>query len=78
MGLTDFSPQTQDLMAAQLLVERGAMGPLLSGNLDAALRGASHEWATLPKGPNLSNRNLGQRYMPYDKVRSTFELNRSP
>jgi hypothetical protein len=33
----------QDLMAAQLLVERGAMGSLLSGNLDAALGGASLE-----------------------------------
>ena len=63
LGLTDFSPHTQDLMAAQLLAERGAMGPLLSGNLDAALSGASVEWAALPKGPNSSNRYPHQPYM---------------
>jgi len=78
LGLTDFSPHTQDLMAAQLLVERGAMGPLLSGNLDAALSGASLEWAALPIGPNLPSRHRDQPYMPYDKLRSTFELDRSP
>jgi muramidase (phage lysozyme) len=65
-------------MAAQRLVDRGAMAPLLSGNLDAALSGASHEWAALPKGRNLSNRYQDQPYMPYDKVRSTFDLNLSP
>jgi len=65
-------------MATQRLVDRGAMGPLLSGNLDAALSEASHEWAALPKGPNLANRYLGQPYLPYDKVRSTFELDLSP
>lgn len=78
LGLTDLSPHTQDLMAAQLLVERCAMGPLLSGNLDAALSGASVEWASLPKGPNSSNCYPHQRYRSHDKVRSTFELNLSP
>jgi muramidase (phage lysozyme) len=78
LGLTDFSPHTQDLMAAQLLVREGAMGPLLAGDFDAALRAASNAWASLPTGPNLPGRWPNQPYKPYHTVRSIFELNRSP
>jgi muramidase (phage lysozyme) len=75
LGLTDFSPKTQDLMAAQLLVEDRAMEPLLSGNADAALSGAPRTWASLPKGPNLPNRYPGQPYMPYNRVLSNLKHN---
>ena len=75
LGLTDFSPHTQDLMAVHLLHERGALKPLLAGDLDAALPWASRAWAALPMGPNLSNHPnaRGQPYKPYEAVRSTFE-----
>lgn len=58
--LTDFSPYTQDLMAVQLLIDKGAMKPLLVGNIDAALSGASVPWVSLPVGPGLPNRRHDQ------------------
>jgi muramidase (phage lysozyme) len=72
LGLTDFSPRTQDLMAVHLLHKRGALKPLLSGDLDAALPGASRPWASLPKAPGEAGR-YNQPYKPYEAVRSTFE-----
>jgi muramidase (phage lysozyme) len=79
LGLSDFSPRTQDLMAAQLLVQRGAMPHLLAGNFDAALAPAAQEWRALPQGPDLPNVTPPrQRYLPYDQLRSFFDLVRSP
>lgn len=72
LGLTDFSPHTQDLMAVHLLRQCGALQPLLSGNLDAALPGASRPWASLPQAPDKAGRH-NQPYKPYEAVRSTFE-----
>lgn len=72
LGLTDFSPHTQDLMAVQLLRERGALQPLLSGDLDAVLPNASRIWASLPQASDKAGR-YNQPYKPYDAVRSTFE-----
>ncbi len=72
LGLTDFSPHTQDLMAVHPLHKRGALKPLLSGDLDAALPGASRPWASLPKAPGEAGRH-NQPYKSYEAVRSTFE-----
>lgn len=52
-GLTDFSPHTQDLMAAELLQEKGAMAPLLAGDFDTAIFHAARAWASLLQGPGL-------------------------
>lgn len=65
-------------MAAYLLAEHGAMEPLLHGDLDTALSGASMVWAALPRGRDLPNRRRDQPYMRYDTLRSNFDLNRSP
>jgi hypothetical protein len=51
LGLSDFMPHTQDLIAVQLMVNDGAAGHLLSGDFDSALLGLSHTWASLPQGP---------------------------
>jgi muramidase (phage lysozyme) len=77
LGLTDFSPHTQDLMAVQRLIDRGALGPLLKGDLAGALGGASQEWASLPQGPGGRNR-YPQPYVPYGRVHDLFDLYRSP
>lgn len=78
LGVSDFSPHTQDLMAVYLLDHRGALEPLLRGDLNAVLPGASREWASLPKGPGLGNRYPGQPFMASNDVSSIFDLNRSP
>jgi lysozyme len=46
--LPDFSPASQDVAAVRLLRKIGALEPLQMGNLDAALRKASSQWASLP------------------------------
>jgi muramidase (phage lysozyme) len=48
LGLTDFSPETQDRMALQLVFERGAMPAVLAGNIEKALDLCRQEWASLP------------------------------
>ncbi|MBI3513298.1 MAG: hypothetical protein HY060_04435 [Proteobacteria bacterium] len=79
LGLDDFSPHTQDLMAAQLLVEQGAMPHLLAGNFDAALSGAAPKWRSLARGPGLSNVTPPQQpYVPYERLRPLFDLYRAP
>ena len=77
LGLDDFSPHTQDLMAMYLLDRRGALDPLLRGDPDAVLPGASREWASLPQSATEGSYYY-QRFTPYDRVWSIFDLNRSP
>jgi muramidase (phage lysozyme) len=78
LGLTDFSPHTQDLLAAQLLTEQGAMAPLLAGKLDEVLPKIASQWSSLPKSSNNDGCDPNERPVPYDRVRAIFDLNRSP
>ena len=47
-GLTDFTPQSQELAAIELLRQRGALDDLLAGNLKGAMEKAGKEWAGIP------------------------------
>ena len=78
LGLDDFSPHTQDLMAMYLLDRKGGLDPLLRGDLDSVLPLAAPEWASLPQGPGQPNYYPGQPYKSYDDVSSAFERNLSP
>lgn len=46
--LPDFSPSSQDAAAVWLLKIRGALGYIVDGDIDNALRVASRTWASLP------------------------------
>lgn len=48
LGLADFSPQSQDLAAVQLMKQRGMIEPLLRGDVAAAIHAGAPEWASLP------------------------------
>lgn len=48
LGLQDFSPQSQDLAAVQLMKQRGMIAPLLQGDLAGAIHAGAPEWASLP------------------------------
>lgn len=48
LGLTDFSPASQDAAATELLRQRGALGPLARGDFAGAVSAARKEWASLP------------------------------
>lgn len=48
LGTTDFSPATQDAMAAELIAEAGAMAAVKDGDLQTAIDKCSGTWASLP------------------------------
>lgn len=43
-GVRDFSPQNQDLMAIELIRERGALGDIEAGRLEPAVRKLAYIW----------------------------------
>jgi muramidase (phage lysozyme) len=78
LGVSDFSPHTQDLLATYLIDSKRALEPLLRGDLDAVLPRVAPVWISLPQGKGLGNTHPDQPYKSYDEVKSTFDLNRSP
>ena len=66
MVLTDFSPETQDLIAVDMLDSMGALDKIKDGDVPGAMPMASRKWAALPQGPGLANR-YNQPYMKYEK-----------
>jgi lysozyme len=48
LGLTDFSPASQDAAATELLRQRGALARLEVGDFAGAVAKAKKEWASLP------------------------------
>lgn len=51
LGLTDFSPASQDAAAVELLRQRGALEAVKSGDWSTALAKTGAEWASLPTSP---------------------------
>lgn len=48
LGLMDFSPLSQDLVAIQQMRERHAVSLILAGNIQGAIEACSNIWASLP------------------------------
>jgi muramidase (phage lysozyme) len=48
LGLTDFSPASQDAIALQQIRERGALPLIDGGNIQLAIQRCSKLWASLP------------------------------
>lgn len=49
LGMIDFSPPTQDAMAASLIEQDcGALGMVRNGQIASAIEACSREWASLP------------------------------
>ena len=72
MGLTDFSPATQDLLAVEILRILGAIDKIVAGDVDNALSSASRRWAALPQGPGKAGR-YDQPYMEYDDFVTAYK-----
>ena len=51
LGITDFSPESQDKIALELIKDKGAMKDVESGNYDAAIKKLGSTWASLPSSP---------------------------
>jgi muramidase (phage lysozyme) len=48
LGLTDFSPQSQDRAAIELIKRRGALEDVMAGKFVQAISKCRKEWASLP------------------------------
>lgn len=48
LGLKEFSPLSQDLVALQQMKERHALGLILAGRVSMAINACSNIWASLP------------------------------
>lgn len=69
-GVKDFSPENQDLMAIELIRERGALGDIEAGQLEPAVRKLAYIWpsfrrfggsveSSMPKLEAMYQKNLG-------------------
>lgn len=48
LNLPDFGPDSQDRYAIQLIKEQGAIGDVLGGNFESAIRKCANIWASFP------------------------------
>lgn len=51
LGITDFSPASQDRIALHLLQRNGSLDDVRTGNFDAAIAKNGGTWASLPSSP---------------------------
>jgi muramidase (phage lysozyme) len=75
MGLSDFSPKTQDLIAIELLRSVGVIEKIKAGDIASAVGPASTKWAALPMGPGLSGRQQNQPFVKYDDFLVVYRAN---
>jgi len=67
LDLTDFSPASQDAVAAQIVAERGAAEKIAAGDIAAAITLCSNIWASLP------GNNYGQGGKPMDELLEKYQ-----
>lgn len=51
LGLSDFTPQTQDKIAIYLMKEKGVLDDIKNANYQVAINGLGGTWASLPSSP---------------------------
>ena len=66
LGLHDFTPLSQDLIAIQQIKERGVYQQIQRGAIAAAIAGVSNIWASLPGSP------YGQRTNSLDMLLDVY------
>lgn len=66
LGLTDFSPQSQDRIAIQQIREQGAIQTLMRGDFAGAVARCANIWASLPGA------GYGQHENKMDALRLAF------
>ena len=72
MGVTDFTPEHQDLMAIEIIRTQGAIEDVVAGDLVKALPKVAGRWAALPQGPGKGNKYPKQPYKTYDEFLKYF------
>lgn len=72
LGLDDFSPRTQDLIAVEILRSLGVIELIKAGEIAAVMPKVARTWAALPKGPRQSNHYPPQRYVRFENFLSSY------
>jgi muramidase (phage lysozyme) len=72
LGLADFSPRTQDLIAVEILRSLGVIDEIRDGRIGAAMPRVATIWAALPKGAGQANHYPAQRYMTFEHFLSAY------
>lgn len=65
-GVSDFSPESQDRTAVELLAHRGALALIQAGQFDGACAACAKEWASLP------NAGYGQHENKLSDLRTVY------
>lgn len=73
MGLTDFTPETQDLIAIDILRRQGVIDKIKSGDIAGSMPKAAARWAALPQGPGLANKYPPQPYVKYEHFLEVYK-----
>ena len=69
LGLSDFSPATQDAMALELIAEKAALSDVQAGNFADAVAKCAKTWASLPGSP------YGQPTHPLSTLATVYASN---
>lgn len=72
MGLTDFTPETQDLIAVSILRRRGVIEKIKEGEIEAGVSQASKQWAALPMGRGQAGR-YDQPYVKFEHFEAVYK-----
>ncbi|MEC5345078.1 glycoside hydrolase family 104 protein [Brenneria populi] len=67
MALPDFSPESQDKLAVQLIIERRALADIERGDIERAISKCRNIWASLPGA------GYGQREHRLDKLIQVYQ-----
>ena len=67
LGLTDFSPDSQDTIAIALIDERGALEDIEAGQFEKAISKVSNIWASLP------GNNYNQNPKSIEELRDVYD-----
>lgn len=65
LGLTDFSPASQDLGAVELLRRSGSLSDVLAGNFDAAMQKDGGTWASLPSSKHPQGKRTPEQWAKF-------------
>jgi lysozyme len=73
LGLTDFSPASQDAACAWLIKNRGAVDDIEAGRIEDAIAKCRPEWASLPgAGYGQPERKTGELLAAYERAGGTL------
>ncbi|WP_347929781.1 hypothetical protein [Pseudomonas helvetica] len=72
MGLTDFTPNTQDLIAVDIRT-LGVIDKIKAGDIPGAMPKAATRWAALPEGPGKASHYPPQPYVECSKFLANYK-----